>query len=122
MANEQFAETFAQLKELLKTFENQLILKVDNNEKYYLDAKTHPLKPTENVLFGGADIKKNAVSFHLFPVYMYPELLDEISPELRKKMQGKSCFNFKKPDAELFAQLKALTERGYKKFEAENLI
>jgi hypothetical protein len=122
MANEQFGETFAQLKDLLKTFENRLIVKADSDEKYYLDAKTNPLKPAENVLFGGAEIKKNAVSFHLFPVYMYPELLDDISPELRKKMQGKSCFNFKKPDAELFAQLKALTERGFKKYEAENLL
>jgi hypothetical protein len=122
MANEQFGETFAQLKELLKTFENPLTVKVDVDGKYYLYAKTHPFKKGEDIFFSGVEIKKNYVSFHLFPVYMYPELLDDISPELRKKMQGKACFNFKKPDAELAAQLKTLTERSFKKFEAENLV
>ena len=122
MANEQFGETFAQLKNLLKTFEDRLIVKSDRDEKYHLDACTNPFKKDENLYFASVESKKNYVSFHLFPVYMFPELLEEISPELRKKMQGKSCFNFKKPDAELFAQLRMLTERGFKKFETENLV
>ncbi|HYF02302.1 MAG TPA: hypothetical protein VEC36_02920 [Patescibacteria group bacterium] len=122
MSSEQFPEVVTQLKNLLKTFEDKLIVKVNNDERYYLDAKTHPLKKDENVFFAGVEIKKNYVSFHLFPVYMYPELLNEVSPELRKKMQGKSCFNFKKSDAELFVQLKRLTERGFKKYEENNLL
>lgn len=122
MANEQFPEIFAQLKELLKMFENRLIVKADAGEKYHLDARTNPFKKDENLYFASVEIKKNYVSFHLFPVYMYPELLDDITPELRKNMQGKACFNFKKPDAELVVQLKTLTERGFKKFEERNLI
>ena len=35
------------------------------------------------------------------PVYMFPDLLDGISPELRRRMQGKSCFNFKKAESAL---------------------
>ncbi|NUQ86521.1 MAG: hypothetical protein HUU11_17610 [Anaerolineales bacterium] len=53
------------------------------------------------------------------PVYMYPELLKDISPELRKRMQGKSCFNFKKVEPELFEELVALTRQGYERFEKE---
>jgi hypothetical protein len=34
-----------------------------------------------------------------------------MSPGLRKRMQGKSCFNFTKLDEELFAELAVLTER-----------
>jgi hypothetical protein len=26
------------------------------------------------------------------PVYAWPDLLEDASPELRKRMQGKSCF------------------------------
>ena len=39
-----------------------------------------------------------------------------MSPELKKRMQGKSCFNFKEVDKKLFAELKALTSDGAAKF------
>lgn len=61
--------------------------------------------------FGGVQIKKSYVSFHLMPVYVNPGLLDAISAELRARMQGKSCFNFKSLDEDLFAQLEELTVR-----------
>jgi hypothetical protein len=50
------------------------------------------------IFFGAAQIKKNYVSFYLMPVYMFmfPKLLDNISPELKKHMQGKSCFTSRK--------------------------
>lgn len=53
------------------------------------------------------------------PVYMYPEMLDDISPELRKRTQGKSCFNFKTVDETLFDELAALTKRGFERFQQE---
>ena len=43
------------------------------------------------------------------PVYVFPDLLDGISPELRRRMQGKSCFNFARVDTPLFAELETLT-------------
>ena len=54
------------------------------------------------------------------PVYMYPDLLKNISPELKKRMQGKSCFNFKKLEPALFAELAELTRKGAEKFKKEN--
>jgi hypothetical protein len=33
-------------------------------------------------------------------------------------MQGKQCFNFAKPDAELFAELSSLAAEGAKRFAA----
>ena len=39
-------------------------------------------------------------------------LLDSISDNLRKRMQGKSCFNFSKQDPDLFDELAALTRTG----------
>ena len=53
------------------------------------------------------------------PVYMFPDLLDGISPELRKHMQGKSCFNFKKMEPALFDELSELTRVGFKRFQKE---
>jgi hypothetical protein len=62
--------------------------------------------------FGSVEIKKNYVSAHVMPVYVHPELLTTISPALRKRMQGKACFNFKVKDAALLAELGTLITRG----------
>jgi len=53
------------------------------------------------------------------PVYTFPELLKDISPELKRHMQGKSCFNFKSVEPELFKELAALTRKGYDRFQKE---
>lgn len=36
-------------------------------------------------------VGKRYVSYYLMGVYGAPKLLDSISPELRRRMQGKSC-------------------------------
>jgi hypothetical protein len=60
----------------------------------------------------GTRLGKRYVSFYLMPVYVTPSLVDSLSPELRKRMQGKACFNFTKVDEPLFAELDALTGRA----------
>jgi hypothetical protein len=74
------------------------------------------------VWFGAARIGKNYVSYHLMPVYAFPDLLEGMSPGLKKRMQGKSCFNFTHLDETLFQELAELTERGYKRFKEQGLI
>lgn len=51
------------------------------------------------------------------PVYADPTLLDGISPALRKRMQGKNCFNFKSIEPELFKEIGQLIDTGVKTFE-----
>ena len=58
------------------------------------------------------NVGKRYVSYHLMCVYMASDLLEAMSPELRSRMQGKSCFNFTKVDDELFDELSAITARG----------
>ncbi|WGM37680.1 hypothetical protein [Caulobacter sp. NIBR1757] len=72
----------------------------------------HPRKPGEAVWFGGVRLGKAYVSYHLMPVYSHPALAAKISPALKKRMQGKSCFNFKAADQALFDELEALTREG----------
>lgn len=78
--------------------------------------------PTEKYpdgqLFAMLKAGKRYVSYHLMCVYLSPDLLEGLSPELRRRMQGKSCFNFTKVDPPLFEELERLTERG-KTFYAE---
>lgn len=74
------------------------------------------------VWFGAVGERKSYVSYHLMPVYAFPDLLKKVSPELKARMQGKSCFNFKEVDEKLFAELARLTEEGYKRFKEEKLL
>lgn len=72
----------------------------------------HPTKPREPMWFGAVRPGKAYASFHLMPVYSHPELPAGISPALRKRMQGKSCFNFKASDPVPFDELERLAEAG----------
>jgi hypothetical protein len=52
---------------------------------------------------------------------MCPELLADLSPALRKRMQGKGCFNFKTIDATEAKELAALTKKGLARFDKVKL-
>ena len=114
-----FPIVFEQLKNILKPYAKDLKVTADTSGSYSLDGP-YSEKWQKELFFGSAQIKKNYVSFYLMPVYMYPELMNTISPELKKRMQGKSCFNFRKMEPELFKQLEDLTRKGAEKFKEEN--
>lgn len=53
---------------------------------------------------------------------MYPGLLDGASPQLKKRMQGKSCFNFKTSDEALFKERDALTQKRVERLKKEKML
>jgi hypothetical protein len=118
MSQADFPLVFEQLKALLKPYASQLAVKTDTNNTYYLEGP-YSQKWKKDLFFGSAQVKRNYVSYYLMPVYMYPELLKDISPELKKHMQGKSCFNFKKMDLTLFKELSDLTKKSYERLMEE---
>ena len=118
-AENEFTIVFEQLKNILKPYANTLTITADTSDSYSLGGP-YSKKWKKEVFFGAAQVKKNYVSFYLMPVYMYPELAEEISPALKKRMQGKSCFNFKKVEPDLFNELAELTKKGAEKFKQEN--
>lgn len=114
----EFPLVFEQLKAILKPYANKLTVTADTPQAYSLDGP-YSEKWKKVIFFGSAQTKKNYVSFYLMPVYMFPELLNGISPELQKHMQGKSCFNFKKVERELFEELSELTRKGVERFRED---
>ena len=57
------------------------------------------------------------VSLYLKPVYTWPDLLDDISPALRKRLQGsRTAFSFAVVDEPLLAELEALVERAFRRY------
>jgi len=115
IAQTEFPLVFEKLKSILKPYSSKLIVKVDTSEGFSLDGP-YSEKWKKELFFGAAQIKKNYVSFYLMPVYMCPDLLKNISPELKKHMQGKSCFNFKNIEKSLFDELAQLTKQGFEFF------
>jgi len=55
-------------------------------------------------------------------VYLRPDLLEAMSPQLRNRMQGKSCFNFTKIDEVLFDELSDITAKGRELYAAQGLL
>jgi hypothetical protein len=117
-AKQDFARTFAGLRKILQPYAAKLHAKDDTKASYYLETRTtNPRgKP---FFFAAAKINKNYVSFHLMAAYCFPELLEGISAELKKRMQGKACFNFSAADPKLFSELEALTAAGARKFQRQ---
>lgn len=114
----EFPAVFESLKAILEPYAGKLTVKTDKADLYYLDA-AYSEKWKKELFFASAQVKKNYVSFYLMPVYMFPDLLKNISPELKKHMQGKSCFNFKKIEKTLFDELTQLIEQGFERMMKE---
>jgi hypothetical protein len=60
--------------------------------------------------FGTVTVKRSYVAYHLIGLYTQPGPAEAISPALAKRRQGKTCFNFKRVDEDLFAELDRLTQ------------
>lgn len=121
MAETTFDTVFTELKSILSSFSETLNCVTDEYNHYYLNT-FHIMPNKQPLYFGSVQIKKNYVSFHVMPVYVFPALLKGISPELKKRMQGKSCFNFKKNDPILFSELTALVAAGFKAYQESGYI
>ena len=121
MADETRAnEVFARLADVFAPYRPPLIARTDEPGNLYLETPRSAKRP-EGFYFGAVKIGKRYVSFHLMPVYAAPELLQSLSPALRKRMQGKSCFNFKTIDREQVKELAHLTTTGLEAFEKVKL-
>jgi len=116
-----FAKVFGKLKAILKPYAKKMDVSHDT-EIYYLLNTRYIMKNKQPLCFGGVRLGKAYVSFYLMSVYASPELLKGMSPELRKRMQGKSCFNFKEVDEKLFKELAKLTKAGAAKFADKKFI
>lgn len=113
-----FDEVFSTLKKILSRHTTDFSAKFDTPDNYYLETKPAAWKG-KPIFFGAVQIKKNYVSFHLMPVYMCRELLKGISPGLKKRMQGKACFNFKETDEQLFSELAKLAAAGRERWTSK---
>jgi len=118
MAASDFQAVFAELRERIIRAARGCTVVTDGPGGVVLHAAIpNPLKPKERMWFGAIQIRKTYVSYHLMPVYSHKALAAQVSPALKKRMQGKSCFNFTAADPALFDELERLTAQGAKIYE-----
>ena len=116
-----FHEVFNELKSIFKPYVKKMDVASDADTSFMLNTR-YIMRNKQPLCFGGVRIGKNYVSFYLMSAYTCPDLLKAMSPELKKRMQGKSCFNFKEVDKKLFGELKTLTKAGAAKFTDQKFI
>lgn len=106
----EFAEAFQALRRILQPYAPRLQVVHDTPTNYHLD--TYTIGPGKRpIMFAGVRINKRYVSYYFMPIY--GAMPRGISPALKKRMQGKACFNLTHPDRALLAELAALTKRGW---------
>lgn len=116
--DEEFARVFSALKKLVQPLAKQMTVLIDKPAAFILEG-SYVEQYKRKMWFGGVRRGKAYVSYHLIAVYAFPELMKDISPRLRARMQGKSCFNFTKHDPALFRELGRLTKRSVARFRKE---
>lgn len=116
-----FPALFERLKLNFQVLVPPLIVQDDTAENYYLMTPSSSHYP-KGMFFGAVQIKKNYVSYHLMPIYVCTDLLTNISEPLKKRMQGKACFNFTVMDETLLEELAHLTEAGLVRFRQKLLV
>jgi hypothetical protein len=114
-----FGEVFAALKKIYVPFADTAVVLHDGPGNYLLGTQEVRAKDGYRTAFGGVDITQNYVSAHLMPIYVHPELLANVSPDLKKRMQGKSCFNFRTVQPDLFEEYAELVAIGFERFKQD---
>jgi len=108
---------FAQLRGLLQAHESSFDVADDDGERYRLKA---PVGSATIQAWGGktkaatipiawVEVRKTYVSYHLMGIDGNPKIAMKLSQQLRRHMQGKTCFNFKTLDAGLIEELRTVT-------------
>jgi hypothetical protein len=111
----EFETVFARLRAILQKHRGRLTVRQDTDTCFSLEGGLHPTHKRPMPI-AWVEIGKAYVSYHHMGVYARPQVLEDFSTKLRARMQGKSCFNFKTVDEDLFEELEKLTVAGFAAF------
>jgi hypothetical protein len=120
-ASDTFAEAFAGLERILLRHVRPPLAAARREGEVLVKGPVVP-KWKKELWFGQVRRGRAYVSYHLMTVYAFPELLRGMSPGLRARMQGKTCFNFRRAEPDLFAELDDLTGRCVERLRVEGAL
>jgi hypothetical protein len=115
------ATTFAALRAILEPQAKRLTVTVDEPGHFELASPTMTDRIGRPLFCAAVKINKSSVSYHFMPLYGNMALRNSISPALRKRLQGKVCFNFITVEPGQLKELAAVTKKGIAGFRNLNL-
>ena len=101
-------ELLAELRALLVPYEDLL----EANELYGIEVLHRP-RARAHDWFAGVRPGKGSAKLMLLPIKAHPELLEDVSPALRKRLSGDALFTLKPGDEGLLEELEALVQRSF---------
>jgi hypothetical protein len=116
-----FATTFDELRRVLRPYARRAIVQTDTPTEYILCVRGMTDRAGRPLYFAAVRLGKAYVSYHLMPLYGSADLVKAISPSLKKRMQGKTCFNFTTVERDHLKELAALTRTGFTSFKRVKL-
>ena len=116
----EFDAVFRRLRRILEPHAGNFVVSVKKPDHYCLGVSSSP-KFRKPYPIAWVKISKSYVGFHFMPIYFSPKLQENLSPKLKARMQGKSCFNFKAVDEKLFEELARLTTAGFQLSKKANV-
>src|ERR1044071_2682240 len=104
--NPEFESIFVRLRGIIEKHSAKLTVKADAPGHYALEASVGPATlrawggkmKSRTIPVAWVQVGKAYVSYHLMGIYGNTRLRDSMSKELKARMQGKTCFNFKVVD------------------------
>lgn len=125
MPSSEFENVFERLKRILQKHAENYNVRPDTNISYGLQGKPGPAtlkvwggkmkKPVMPVVW--IEIGKSYVSYHIMGLYTNTALQNSMSKKLKARMQGKTCFNFRSINEELFNELELITVKANDAFK-----
>lgn len=112
---------FEELRCLLLAPAATMDVKRDDGDECYVDTR-HVHTNGKPLFFGAVARRQAEVTFYFMPIYVQPALLDAVSPTLRARLKGKSCFHFKAMDSALAEEVRALVQRGVESYRAQGFL
>lgn len=126
----EFKAVFKGLRGILEKHAQALVVSEDTETRFVLEGATGPATlrawggkmKKQNIPVAWVQVGKAYVSFHLMGICCDSKLSERMSQELKQRMQGKTCFNFKVGDERLFEELDGLTARACERFRKAGFV
>ncbi len=118
------SEIFKILKAILAQYAPPFSVINDLETRYELSSQQEVLvlgKKKQGMYFGAVMMHGGHVGFYMMSAYM-TNLANDLSPELKKCLKGKSCFQIKKIDDIILAQIETFTATSYQYYQQQGWV
>ncbi|MBA2381243.1 MAG: hypothetical protein H0V73_03955 [Chloroflexi bacterium] len=108
----------ARLRKIVDAYNDRLVI----GSVYGMKTLTRPDAKAHD-FFAFVKPGSTYASLYLKPVHTWPDLLDAISPALRKRLQGsRTAFSFATVDDALLSELETLVERAFRRYARAGVV